>query len=226
VLALALVVAGLLVAALVAAMLAPVALRISVKGRGEWGKSWVVAAGIECWLLTVSVALAHEADSVVQLHLGGLRLARRSPIVRPAASGARVEPRRRTTLEDAKALRSRVERWFDLDALWQFVRDLRRRARLTKLEGRLKYATPDLAWTGMISGVLYMTAGLASPLGTLQVEPEWEESARAEADLDVAFKLWPGRALWDAVVFVVKNVKLRERPPVAAPPAQEPARTG
>ena len=112
---------------------------------------------------------------------------------------------------------------FDRGQLGRYVIGLRRYVRLQHCRGHLVYATPDVAFTGMLSGALYFVAGLLSPVGSFTVTPEWEDVLRAQGDIDVAVKVWPLRAVADIAWFVARNMRKRALP--AAPAVVQPAQS-
>lgn len=216
------VVAVFVATAAVLAVLLPLRVRVTTKGRGQFGDTWVIAGGLELFLLTVSFAAAHAAPSMVQVHLAGRRIwARRGGTPRPPAGPPMTLER---LAEKAKRAWAGLNKHFDRAQLGRYVIGLRRYVRLQHCRGHLVYATPDVAVTGMLSGALYFVAGLLSPLGTFAVTPEWEDVLRVQGDIDIAVKVWPVRAAADIAWFVTKNMRRREVV-VAAPADTLPART-
>jgi hypothetical protein len=201
-------------AAIVAVVWMPIVLHITAKARGEWGKTWVVASGFEWLWLTISIATATGIDSVLQIHLAGRKILHRSPIFRRKdhlpSEALEAEPVKPLTLEDLKQLRARIERWFALEDLLRLVVGLRRHVKISKLEAKLIYSTPDVALTGVISGALYTLAGLLSPFGRFMVEPDWDAVARGDGNIDTTFRLYPGRAVCAVVWFVIRKIRLRK----------------
>ena len=197
-------------------MIRPWRLRLSVKGRGEFGKSWVIAAGVQVGYISASIADAHGADSVFQVHVLGQRVYHASPAIQKVADA--IEDEIPDLDEKVPRLRKRVERWFDLgDLLRYFVLDLRRQIHMDRFDGRLVYSTPDVALTGIISGQLYTIAGLLSPFGSFRVEPQWVDVAKIEGNMTLAFRFSPAGIVLSALVFTYKNIKLRQRKAEAAP---------
>ena len=190
------------------ALLMPVRLRMTLKGRGRYGDTWVIAGGLECLKFTVTVAAAHAADSLLQIHFFNWRVLMR-----------RSSPKRASTGEDVRldeavgkliGWRKTLEQRFDPAQLRRFVLGLRRHARLRSFQGHLRYSTPNVAFTGVTSGALYAIAGLVSHIGQLVVVPEWDDEARADGDIDLVVWLWPVRAAVCTAWFVMKNIRLRE----------------
>lgn len=218
----ALAIAVVIVTSIVVVTLAPVRLELSVKGHGEFGKFWALAMGGQILFVTVTFAAAHGIDSIFQLHVFGRRVVHVSPFARKVVDTI---DEHKPSLEEfehkTRRLLSQVERWFDLDDLLVFLVDLRHRVHMQRFNGRLSYATPDLAITGILSGSLFTFAGLLSPFGNFQVEPLWVDVAKASGNLDVAFRFYPGRMVLDAITFTFKKIKLRQRTrprPAPAPP--------
>lgn len=203
----ALIVVGLLGLIAMLAMLIPVRVRATLKGRGQYGDTWVLAGGLEFLKLTVTVAAAHASDGLLQVHFWRWRLLMKQwsleRVIGPELSFDEL-------MKKLEAGRKLLERRFDWDQLRRFVLGMRRYMRMTSLKGNLKYCTPDVAVTGVISGALYAIAGLLSPAGELAIVPEWEDVARAQGDISVVFRLWPGRAAAATAWFVMRNMRLRE----------------
>jgi hypothetical protein len=199
-------------AALVAALM-PVRVRMTLKGRGQFGDTWVIAGGLECLKFTISIAAAHATDRILQVHFFGKRLLvkRFAP-----ATAAAVDHDLSHVIESIRKAGKVLDKRFDREQLLSFVLGLRRYVRLETLRGNLTYCTPDVALTGMLSGVLYAIAGLASPIGQMSVVPEWEDVARANGDIDAVIRLSPGRAAAAVAWFVVNNIRLRESSDVGA----------
>jgi len=212
------VVAALVALAAVLAVVVPLRVRLTAKGRGQFGDTWVIAGGLELFLITVSFAAAHAAPSLVQVHVAG----RRVWVRRRTGAETPEEPASHASLVDkAKRVWAEIDQRFDRKLLASFVLGLRRHLRLEHCRGQLAYATPDVAFTGMLSGALYFVAGLLSPVGSFTVTPEWEDVLRAQGDIDVAVKVWPLRAIADIAWFVARNMRKRALP--AAPAVVQPA---
>jgi len=209
----ALIVMAMLGLAAVVVVLMPVRLRMTLKGRGQFGDTWVIAGGLECFKFTISVAAAHATDRILQVHFFGWRV-----LVK------RFEPSSQDTVDHdlskvidrIKKAAKYIDKRFGREQLLSFVLGLRRHVRLKTLRGNLVYCTPDVALTGMLSGVLYAFAGLASPVGQLNVIPEWEDVARAHGDIDLVIRLYPGRAVAAIAWFMIKNIRLRKTPDAGA----------
>ena len=216
----ALAVALIIVVAVIAVAMMPLRLSLTVKGHGEFGKFWAFAAGGQLWFVTLSYANALGVDSILQVHVFNRRVIHLSPV-----GGRQPEPEEKamTFAEFKQKLarwRAKTERWFELDDLLRFVVDLRRFIHMERFQGDLSYATPDVALTGMLSGALFTFAGLLAPFGTFQVEPQWVDVAKAKGKLDVAFRFSPTRMVLFAIVFAIKNIKLRQRTKPGPVPAQ------
>jgi len=210
-----------IVVAVIAVASIPFRLAFTVKGHGEFGKFWAFAFGGRLWFITVSYADAQGLDSIFQVHLFRWRIVHISPF------GSRVVDKideHRPSLEELKdkvpRWRDQLERWFDLRDLLRFVLDLRHHIRMERFQGRLSYATPDVALTGMLSGSLFTLAGLLAPFGNLQVEPQWVDVAKAAGNLDVAFRFNPTRIVLFAISFIIRKIKLRQRTSPGPVPAQ------
>lgn len=218
----ALAVALTILVAVITVALMPLRLALTVKGHGEFGKFWAFAAGGQLWFVTVSYANALGVDSVLQVHVFNRRVVHISPVARRQRDRDRDEEK--TSFAELKQKlrlwRSKIERRFELRDLLYFVLDLRRFVHMERFQGRLSYATPDVALTGMLSGSLFTFAGLLAPFGTLQVEPQWVDVAKAAGNFDVAFRFSPTRMVLFAIVFVIKNIKLRQRTKPGPVPAQ------
>ena len=211
---------ALIVAMLAAATLAPIRLELSARWQVE-GKFWAVAAGLRVLFVTISFAAAETSNSVLQLHVFGLRVLHRS-LARKKPSQKETESKLTFKEIETKArrIKNRIQRWFDLDSLLAFIVGLRRYVRLERFDGRISYATPDVAITGMLAGTLYTFAGLLVPFGSFHVEPQWEEAAKTAGKFRTACKVYPGRAVLRVVIFVLTNIKLRQRPRSAIVQAQ------
>lgn len=219
----ALIVAVVLVAAAaVLAVVLPLRIRVTTKGRGQFGDTWVIAGGIELFLVTISFAAAHAAPSVIQVHIGKRRVWSRRGGTPREPSGPPMTLER--LVDKAQRAWAELNRRFDREQLGRYVLGLRRYVRLQHCRGHLVYATPDVAVTGMLSGALYFVAGLLSPLGRFAVTPEWEDVLRAQGDIDIAVKVWPVRAAANIAWFVARNMRRREDL-AAAPAATLPAQT-
>jgi hypothetical protein len=190
------------------AVLLPVRVRATLKGRGQFGDTWVIAGGLELLKFTVSVAAAHATERILQVHFFSWRVLTRrwSP-----EQGEKPDAELGELFDKLKVARGKLERYFDRDQVWRFVLGLRRYARVKRFEGNLTYCTPDVALTGVLSGALYAIAGLAAPIGSFAIVPEWEDVARARGEVDLVVRLQPGRAVVATAWFVMKNIRLRER---------------
>jgi hypothetical protein len=187
------------------AVIMPVRLRLTLKGRGQFGDTWVVAGGLECLGFTVTVAAAHAAQGMLQVHLFNRRLLLRRS--RPIESTEQ-DTRPSQTMQSIMDWRATLEKRFDRDLLLRFVLGLRQHASIKSFNGHFKYCTPNVAWTGMLSGVLYAIAGLVSPVGQFVIIPEWDDYARAEGDVDMVVRLWPGKAAVAIAWFVTRNIRM------------------
>jgi hypothetical protein len=190
------------------ALLVPLRLRLTLKGRGQYGDTWVLAGGLECLKFTVTVAAAHATDSLLQIHFFNWRvlMRRSSPKRAPSGEDRRLDEAVGKLVGWEKDLGKR----FDRRELWRFVLGLRRHARLKSFQGHFRYCTPNVAFTGMSSGALYAIAGLVAHVGQFVVVPEWDDEARADGDIDLVVKLWPVRAAVSTAWFVMKNIRMRE----------------
>jgi hypothetical protein len=208
--------------AVIAPAVIPVRLALSVKGHGEFGKYGAFALGARLWFVTVAYADAFGADSLFQVLVFGQRVFHRSPVGKQQVVDEADEHKMtlKELLDKAPIWRDKVERWIDLGDVLRFVVDLRHHIRMERLNGRLSYATPDVAVTGMISGSLFTMAGLLAPFGVFLVEPQWVDVAKAAGNLDVVFRFYPTRIVLYAIVFAFKNIKLRQRETPGPAPAQ------
>lgn len=198
----------------------PVRLRVKAKGHGELGKAWAFAVGAEFWVVRFTMAAAHGVDGVLQLHVAQKRVVHLSPIrKRKLPAPAPAPDDAQAALRVWRARLAKVERWFELDQVVAFLVRQLAHVRVHHLEGNLVYSTPDVAYTGMICGVLYSMAGLMAPFGQLRVEPKWDDVASAQGDIDLAFRVWPGRILLNAMMFTMRNIKLRDSSTRAVVPA-------
>lgn len=203
---------GLVIALVVLVTLSPLALEASVKGQGEAGKTWFFAVTMRWLFVTLKVRFAQGTPSMLDVRMFDRRVMHRSPI-REVDEEKQAAESEMPPLEKLRETGEKIERWFDLDALKSFGWGLlRRRVRLTKVRGTITYCTPDVAVTGMISGFLYTLAGVLGPFGELRIEPQWEAVMRASASLDIAVRTWPVLAMFDFLIFALKNIRLRKRP--------------
>lgn len=207
--------------AVIAPAVIPLRLELTVKGHGEFGKYWAFALGGRLWFVTVGYADALGADSVLQVLVFNHRVIHISPFGKRVVD--EIEEHRPTLKELMDKLprwRDKVERWIDLGDVLRFFVDLRHQIRMERLNGRLSYATPDVAVTGMLSGSLFTMAGLLAPFGVFQVEPQWVDVAKAAGNLDVVFRFYPTRIVLYVIVFAFRNIKLRQRTTPGPVPAQ------
>ncbi len=205
----------------VAATFVPVRIELTLNGRGEFGKLWAFAAGMRLWFINVAYADALGIDNVLQVYIFSRRLFMISPVGGKHVQKPDEEKMSLGELMD-KLLRWRdgVQRWVDPNDLLLFIVSLRRHVRMERFNGRLAYATPDVAITGMISGSLYTIAGLMAPFGTFTVEPQWVDVAKADCNMGVTCKIYPLRVILSAFTFTLKNIKLRQRTVQSAVPVR------
>lgn len=215
-----LIIVACLIAAAVAAVLLSVRIRVTVKGRGQLGDTWVVAGGIECCWLALSVAAAHRRDSVMQVHLLGRRIVHRCPMLQRQEPEEPSDASIQRAIDKLRGWRDDLDRRWGTDNLLRFAFGLRRRVRVKMCKARIQYSTSDVSWTGMLSGVMYMIAGLLSPYGKIEIIPEWDDLAHIDGDIDIVFRVWPGRVFADTLWFLWKNTKPRDATTQAAAPAQ------
>lgn len=221
----ALAIALTILVAVIAPAVIPVRLALSAKGHGEFGKYGAFALGARLWFVTFAYADALGADSLFQVLVFGQRVIHISPVGKRVVKDDEHKMSLKELLEKAPIWRDKVERWIDLGDVLRFVVDLRHHIRMERLNGRLSYATPDVAVTGMISGSLFTMAGLLAPFGVFLVEPQWVDVAKAAGNLDVVFRFYPTRIVLYAIVFAFKNIKLRQREtPVPRPPSHDHGR--
>jgi hypothetical protein len=199
-----------IIAAIIAAIVLPLRFELTVKGHGEFGKFWALGMGGQVAFVTATLAVAHGIDGILQVHVFGRRVVHISPLV-SLIRKAEEEPTillERVIKEKLPKWRGRIERWFDLLDLLELLLDMRRYIQLERLDGRLAYATPDVAVTGMISGSLFTLAGLMAPFGTFYVEPQWIDVAKANGNLNVVVRVYPVRMVLRVVAFTVWHVRL------------------
>lgn len=201
------IVVGVIVAALLAFVLVPVRVHVSMHGHGELGKTWVIAGGVKVLVLTVSVAMASGVDDILQLHVFGIRVLRRSPIV-VRSDDSSTEPKHSILtwmIEDLprnyKKFTSRLRVDETAKAAWKLLGYVR----LRKLEGQLTYCTPDVALTGMIAGALYTITGLLAPWGVFGVTPLWEDVAKADGKMSVQVWVYPGRMVVSVLWYLLTH---------------------
>ncbi len=208
-----------MVAAVIAAIVLPLRFELTVKGHGEFGKFWALGMGGQVAFLTATLAVAHGIDSIFQVHVFGRRVVHVSPL------GSLIKKKEKEPSgsleqffkEKLPRWRGQVERWFDLGDLLELLLDMRRYVQLERLDGRLAYATPDVAVTGMISGSLFTLAGLMAPFGTFYVEPQWIDVAKANGNMNVVVRVYPVRMVLHAVAFSIRHVRLRPVNATATP---------
>lgn len=209
-----------IVIATILAIVLPLRFELTVKGHGEFGKFWALGMGGQVAFVTATLAVAHGIDSILQVHVFGRRVVHISPLV-SLIKKAEEEPKillEHVIKEKLPKWRGRIERWFDLLDLLELVLDMRRYIQLERLHGRLAYATPDVAVTGMISGSLFTLAGLLAPFGTFYIEPQWIDVAKANGNLNVVVRVYPVRMVLHAIAFSIRHVRLRPVNATETPP--------
>ena len=219
------IVVGVIVAVCLTAVLVPIGFECTVKGAGEFGKTWSAAAAVRIALVTVSAAAAQGVDGIVQVHVLGWRVFRRSPITssqpaqqitqKPSAEKPSAEKPSTSPLawltKRAPRYYERVTRRVRIGDLPETLWGLRRFVRRAKLDGHLRYATPDVAVTGMIAGGLFSLAGLLSPWGTFSVEPLWQDEAKIDSKLHIKMRIYPGRIAVTLLWYVLTHWRWSDR---------------
>lgn len=201
------IVVGVIAVALLACVLLPVRVHVSMRGHGELGKTWVIAGGVKVLALAVSVAMASGVDDVLQLHVFGIRALHRSPIVF-GSDAPSTEPNQSFVAwitEDLPRMYKKFTSRLRVDDTAKAVWNLLGYVRLRKLEGHLTYCTPDVAITGMIAGALYSITGLLAPWGVFSVTPLWEDLAKAEGKLSLEVRVYPGRIVVSALWYLLTH---------------------
>ncbi len=199
----------------------PLRVCATARGKGEWGKTWVLAGGLEVLGFTLSVAAAHGVEHVVQLHFSRWRLHRRTFSLR--SRDRPKDPKPIDLMANLNAFEKSVERWFDIAKLRTFAWTLRRFIKLKRFDGRLVYGLEDFALTGMSLGFFYTLAALAVPVGTFRVDPIWDEVTKGDGNVRLEVRLWLVRTLMSIVFFTIKNIKLRKPPPPGAKTLASPS---
>jgi hypothetical protein len=198
-----------LLIAIIVVVFLPLRLEVSAKGQGELGKLWAWGMGAQIAFITLSLAVAHGMDGIFQVHVFGKRIFRISPLSR----GKTQEDFSiwEFLQDDLPQWRNKAERWFGLGDLSRLLASLLRYIRLEQVEGRLVYATHDVALTGIICGSLYTLAGLMAPFGSFHVEPEWVDIIKARGNAHVVVRFYPGKMLLHLIGFTFKNIRLKDK---------------
>ncbi|MBI4699895.1 MAG: hypothetical protein HY744_01805 [Deltaproteobacteria bacterium] len=203
-------------ALLVALVCAPLRLRLTLQGRGDPDGHWAVGAGAQLGPLSVSAVAARGARPGVRVPLRRWTLwpSGRSGRPGPRRSRWRWRRSRRKPPQERPGLAARyraLARRIDPGALAVFLAGEHRRLRLESLVAELEYSFADIALTGKMCGALYALGGVLPARFAIRHVPGWESIDRARAEISGTIKLWPGLFVLDALVFAVKNVRLRSR---------------
>jgi hypothetical protein len=201
-------------------VLMPIRIRLRLQGRGEPSGLWALAAALELGPIIASVAAGRGATPMVRIHLLGLAIWKRvlggraapkddEPTTSPEPAASLTE-RVDRTLARYRSLRERVE---PADLVSFLLRE-RRRLRIEHLEIDLAYSFVDIALTGKILGAICALSPLLPATVVIVQRPSWESVDRAELSCSGAIRLWPGLALVDSLVFVLRH--LRKLPSKAA----------
>jgi hypothetical protein len=193
----------------------PLRVIVSAQGRGDPSGAWAFAAGGQLGPLVASGLGARGVTPRVELRLFGRKVWGKAltDLIGAGEEGEGGRERLDRAQALAKARYTRLERWFDPGELGLWLFGERRRVRVDRMVVELRYSFQDVALTGKMLGAVYVLSGLLPPQLELRQEVSWESVDRASAVLDGQIKLWPGLILVDSVLFMVRNVKVRKRPP-------------
>lgn len=210
-----------LLAASVALVLAPLRVNLSVQARGDPTGAWAVAGGVRIAFVAVAVVAASGMPATASLHVFGRRLAERrlADLVSRAAGG----DGEGASVDRLHAAWERFERHLDPIEVAGFLLGERRRLELVEASVDCEYSFADVALTGKVLAALCVLDGALPPRVRIHGVPSWEAVDRAAVAASASLRLWPGRALVDALVFLARNARWRRgAPPAPAPAAPRP----
>jgi hypothetical protein len=159
--------------------------------------------------VSITAAAAPAIEPVLQVHLWRWRLIRRE--LRGQDEEEEEEPEAEPPTWNALTRGyARLERWLDPPDLALFLAGEHRRAQLDRLQVHLAYSFRDIALTGKTFAALCVLGGVLPPRIALTQRPSWEATDRARADIGGRITIWPGRFVFDLVVYALKNIRIRK----------------
>ncbi|MCA9640127.1 MAG: hypothetical protein KC492_05505, partial [Myxococcales bacterium] len=189
----------------------PWRLELSIQGRGAPDGTWVLGGGGRFGPVALSAAAARGVQPRAQAHLFGRTVWQRSL---GDSDKQQSEPDERSLeerLESVTSGYSRLERWFDPDALVSFALEERRRVRVQLAQAHVQYSFADVATTGKLMAALYVLSGVLPPPLLVTQDVSWESEDRAALDLSLEARVWPLLLMFDALWFGVRHIKLIKR---------------
>ncbi len=199
-----------LVTLVVVLILLPLKVSVSLQGRGEPSGAWAVAAGTQIGPVAITSVAASGVRAMARAHVFG-----RQVWERPLSELRRATPEGDEPEKDALAAvrggYGRFERWFDPAATARFLIGEHRRVRLESLTADLDYSFRDVVLTGQLMGAIYALGGMLPRRVVIRQKVSWKAEDRASVALASTVKVWPGRMVVDALIFVVRNVKVLRR---------------
>lgn len=215
---------GWLIAALVVLAVAlglvfvPLRIRLNLQGRGEPDGFWALAGGAELGPLAGSGLGARGVEPLVQLHVFGRRVWKRTlrellaRTPKAEETGESTKEKVERALDKAKSGYERLERRLDpLDLALFMVRE-RRRVRVERLVIELEYSFADITTTGKLLGAIYAFGAILPAEVEIYQSPSWEDVDRGAFTGSGTIKVWPGLLLVDAGWYLIRNVRVRSRP--------------
>lgn len=207
-----------------AATFVPVRLRLSAEGRGDPSGRWAIAGGVSLGPVALAgvVASSVPARFTAQLWrrtfgpwLIGPLLAK----LRRAPTEASPDVPLATRLDQLEHAFDRFDRWLDPVDLAAFLVAEKRRVEVNHMDITTRFADPDVALVGKVTGLVYVLSTLLGPRITITPEPVWSGESLVSFTLAGDVVVRPGLFVIDVLVYLVKNVHLmpRHRPAPTEP---------
>ncbi len=203
----ALLLAGACALVLLIVLLWPLRLHLSLQGRGDPSGTWALGGGTELGPIALSCVGANTVPAMLHVHVFGKRiLSRRISQTKKRASTTPLSKRY-----------AQLTRFIDPVSLATFLIGEQRRLRIPELEIELDYSFADVTLTGTMMGAIYaLDAMLPAPIEIRQ-RTSWDAEDRAalRASGTIVFRALP--LMWDTLVFLARNVKIRRPKSALAP---------
>ncbi|MEZ4375301.1 MAG: hypothetical protein R3B07_31100 [Polyangiaceae bacterium] len=189
----------------------PWRLELSIQGRGAPDGTWVLGGGGRLGPVALSAAAARGIQPRAQAHVFGRAVWQRTLGDEPKPEAEEDDRSLEERLEQVTGGYSRLERWFDPDALVAFALAERRRVRVKLAQAHVAYSFVDVATTGKLMAALYVLSGVLPPPLLVTQDVSWENEDRAALDLALEARVWPLLLMFDALWFGVRHIKLFKR---------------
>jgi len=198
-------------------VLLPIRLRFNFQGRGDPSGVWAIAGGAQIGPAVGSGVAARGIETTIQAHLFGRSIYKRTlKELRAERDKVReesdsIEP----VIEKLEARYKKLERWFDPLDLALFLLRERRRVVFERVIVDLDYSFADITVTGKLLGAIYAFSALLPAQIVIRQNPRWEFVDKLAVAGSGKIRIWPGLLVVDAAWFLIRNVRVRRRPPEA-----------